>query len=67
MSEKQYWDSAVETQSREQLEAYQLQQLRKHLEWAYTQSPYYKASFDKAGVKPEDLHTLDDLRRFPFV
>lgn len=67
MSEKRYWNEEIETLPREELEAYQLKQLQKHLAFAYSNSPYYKESFDAAGVSPEDLQSLADLRKFPFV
>ncbi|MGC3965344.1 MAG: phenylacetate--CoA ligase [Rhodocyclaceae bacterium] len=64
---RRYWDEAVETLPRPALEALQLTRLRAHLDFAYRNSPYYKAAFDRAGVRPEDVETRADLRRFPFV
>ncbi|MFT4171871.1 MAG: phenylacetate--CoA ligase [Rhodocyclaceae bacterium] len=64
---RRYWNEAIETLPRAALEALQLTRLRTHLDFAYRQSPYYKAAFDSAGVRPQDLETLADLRRFPFV
>ncbi|WP_053956750.1 phenylacetate--CoA ligase family protein [Inediibacterium massiliense] len=65
--EGKYWNEAIETLTREELEDYQLKELRNEIKFAYENSPYYKESFDQVGVKPEDLKTLDDLRKFPFV
>ncbi len=45
----------------------QLQRLRWSLRHAYENVPHYRASFDKAGVKPDDLRSLSDLSRFPFT
>lgn len=64
---RKYWDEGIETLPRFALEALQLQKLRQHLDFAYRNSPYYKASFDAAGVRPEDVKSLSDLRAFPFV
>lgn len=67
MSYKKYWNEAIETMPREAIEAYQTEQLKKHLQFAYENSPYYKQSFDEAGVRPEDFKVLSDLSKFPFI
>lgn len=67
MSYKKYWNEAIETMPREAIEAYQTEQLKKHLQYAYENSPYYKQSFDEAGVSPEDFKVLSDLSKFPFI
>jgi phenylacetate-CoA ligase len=67
MSEKKYWDEKIETMPREELEALQLEQLKEIVKYSYENSPYYKRAFDEAGVKPEDIETLADLAKFPFV
>jgi phenylacetate-CoA ligase len=66
-SHRPYWDEALETQSRADWDALKLQLLQKHLHHAYYNSPFYRASFDAAGVHPEELRSLDDIRRFPFI
>ena len=59
--------SAIETASRDEIEALQLERMRWSLTHAYTNVPYYKQSFDAAGVHPDDLKSLADLARFPFT
>ncbi len=58
---------AIETASRDELQALQLERLRWSLQHAYDHVPHYKASFDKAGVHPSDLKQLADLAKFPFT
>lgn len=58
---------AIETASRDELQALQLQRLRWSLQHAYDNVPHYKARFDEKGVHPSDLKTLADLARFPFT
>lgn len=57
----------IETASRDELQALQLQRLRWSLQHAYENVPHYKAAFDAAGVHPADLKQLSDLARFPFT
>ncbi|MEU1266892.1 phenylacetate--CoA ligase PaaK [Streptomyces cellulosae] len=49
------------------LRALQLERLRNSLRHAYENVPFYKESFDKAGVHPDDCRSLSDLSRFPFT
>ncbi|MBC9727970.1 phenylacetate--CoA ligase PaaK [Streptomyces sp. TRM68367] len=49
------------------LRALQLERLRATLRRVYENVPFYRKSFDKAGVRPEDCRTLADLARFPFT
>ena len=65
--ERQYWNPEVETMPREGLEKIQLDLLRDLLNRAYHSSPFYRDFYNKAGVHPEDVRTLQDLRYFPFV
>lgn len=57
----------IEKASIEELRSLQLQRMRKTLEHAYNNSPFYKAQFDEAGVHPTDLESLSDLAKFPFT
>lgn len=65
--DRQFWDEKLETQSRADWDTLKLDLLKKHLHHAYTNSPYYKASFDAAGVHPDQVESLADIRRFPFI
>ncbi len=58
---------AIETASRDELIALQLQRLKWSIRHAYENSPVYKRKFDEAGVHPDDIKTLADLSRFPFT
>ena len=58
---------AIETASRDEISALQLERLQWTLAHAYDSVPHYKKSFDKAGVHPGDLKSLDDLQYFPFT
>ncbi|MFF9202740.1 phenylacetate--CoA ligase PaaK [Streptomyces sp. NPDC014986] len=51
----------------EGLRALQLERLRTSLRHAYDHVPFYRESFDRAGVRPDDCRSLSDLARFPFT
>ncbi len=58
---------AIETASRQEIAALQLERMRWSLKQAYDNVPHYRKKFDAAGVKPDDLKELADLRKFPFT
>ncbi len=60
LQESQWW-------SREKLEDYQLQQLRKLLHHAYDNVPYYRRIFDERGLKPKDIQSFDDMKKLPYL
>jgi phenylacetate-CoA ligase len=57
----------IETASRDELAALQLERLKWSLTHAYENSPVYRRKFDEAGVHPDEVKTLADLARFPFT
>ena len=58
---------AIETASRDELQALQLQRLKASLQHAYENVPHYRQAFDARGVHPADVRTLADLAKFPFT
>ncbi len=67
MAYSEFWNPKTETMPRDQLRALQLLKLRRLCEYAYVHVPFHKRRFDAAGFKPEQLQTLDDIRRIPFM
>jgi len=65
--DRKFWDEKLETQSRAEWDALKLELLKSHLQHAYDNSPYYRDSFDAAGVHPAQVESLADIRRFPFI
>ena len=57
----------IETASRDELQALQLQRLQATLRHAYERVPHYRAAFDANGVHPSDCRSLADLAKFPFT
>jgi phenylacetate-CoA ligase len=58
---------AIETASRDEISAVQLERLRWSVAHAYQNVAHYRRAFDAAGVHPSELETLADLTRFPFL
>ncbi len=57
----------VESASREEIEAIQLRRLKETARRVYAINPFYKEKFDEAGISPEEIRSLEDLRRLPFT
>ncbi|OCI93911.1 phenylacetate-CoA ligase [Rhizobium sp. AC27/96] len=58
---------AIETASRDEMSALQLERMKWSLNHAYENSAFYRQRFDEVGVHPSDLKTLADLAKFPFT
>lgn len=61
-----FFDEKMETMTRVQIEALQLERLQATVQHCMN-SPFYRKRFEEAGLKPEDIKTLDDIRRIPFT
>jgi len=53
--------------TKDEIKEYQLQRLKALISHAYNTVPYYKILFDKHKIKPEDIKTLDDLKKIPIL
>ncbi len=58
---------AIETASRDEISALQLQRLQATLARVYENVPHYRQAFDAKGVRPQDCQSLADLAKFPFT
>ncbi|MDQ7831524.1 MAG: phenylacetate--CoA ligase [Desulfovibrionaceae bacterium] len=61
------FDDDMETLPREELEALQLRRLKGLVDRVYANVPFYRKSFDDAGIRPSDIQTLADVRYLPFT
>jgi len=62
-----FYNEEFETLPRQALEALQLKRLKQTLERVYANVPFYKGALDKAGIRPDDVKGLDDLKKLPFT
>ena len=59
--------SKEETLPREEIEKIQLERLKETVNRVYERVPAYRQKMDDCGIKPEDIKSLKDLSRLPFV
>ena len=62
----EYWQKDIETMGRDQLQELHLTRLKETVKHA-ANSPFYKEVFEKNGITPDSIQTLDDLRKIPFT
>ncbi len=63
----EYWNPQVERMPVDELKELQEQKLKELVHYVYQHSPFYRKKFDDASVKPEDIKTLDDVKKLPFT
>ncbi len=61
------WNPQFECMGRSDLEEMQLRRLRETVLRVYANVPHYRSVFETIGVRPEEIRTLEDLRRLPFL
>lgn len=57
----------IETMSREEIRALQLEKLKKQVAYAYNNVAWYRNKMDASGVSPDAIKTLEDVRYLPFT
>lgn len=64
---KNYYQPEIETMPVEELKQLQSERLVKQVQYVYDHVKFYHDKMDKAGVKPEDIHGVEDLHKLPFI
>ncbi|HHW07147.1 MAG TPA: phenylacetate--CoA ligase [Clostridia bacterium] len=62
-----YWNQKYECMPREELRSLQLERLKQTVERCFYNVPHYRKRMQELGIEPEDIQTLDDLRKLPFT
>jgi len=65
--EKKYWDSEAETMPIDRLKKLQGERLQELVAYACEKTKFYRRKYDEAGVRPSDIHTIDDLKKLPLI
>ncbi|MBO6020301.1 MAG: phenylacetate--CoA ligase, partial [Clostridia bacterium] len=64
---KRYWQPEAETASRDQITAWQSERLVSTVKRVYENVAPYRDRMKEAGVTPDDIKSIDDLRKLPFT
>ena len=62
-----YYQKEIETMPREEMKKLQSEKLIKQVKHVYENVPYYRDLMDKKGVSPDDIKSIDDLHKLPFL
>ena len=62
-----YWNKPMETMEREQMSEIQSARLVQQVRRVYRQVPFYREQLQKAGLLPDEIRSLDDLGKLPFI
>ena len=64
---ERYYQKEIETASREEITAIQNERLVKQVRHVWDNVPFYRRKMEKAGVTPDDIKSIDDLKKLPFI
>src|SRR4030043_1042938 len=67
MREVEYFDQKVETASRDELAALQFKKLDALLKKVFASNRFYQNKFNKTGIAPSEIRSVDDLHKLPFT
>ncbi len=62
-----FFQPEIECASRDYIHAVQSARLIKMVKHAYENVPFYKKKLDELGLKPEDIHSIEDVTKLPFT
>ena len=65
--EQNYFQKEIETMPLEEMKKLQSEKLVKQVKHVYENVPYYRDLMDKKGVSPDDIKSIDDLHKLPFL
>ncbi|WP_295153679.1 phenylacetate--CoA ligase family protein [uncultured Ruminococcus sp.] len=67
MAEKIYWNKDIETMEPDKMKALQSERLVKQVKHVWDNVPYYRHLMEEKGVTPDDIKSIDDLHKLPFI
>ena len=67
MEKQNYFQKEIETMPREEMKKLQSEKLIRQVKHVYENVEYYRNLMEEKGVKPEDINSIDDLYKLPFL
>lgn len=67
MEQRKYWNKEIETAPRNEIRALQEKKLREHVRYIFAHSKFWQDKFKEAKIKPNDINTIEDLGKVPFM
>ena len=64
---ERYYQKDIECADREQIRAWQSEKLVRQVQHVWNDVPYYREKMKAAGVTPDDIRSVDDLHKLPFL
>jgi len=64
---QEFWDRKIETMPLDELKKLQVKRLRKLVKYVYNGNRFYHDRFEEAKVTPDDIKTLKDIEKLPFL
>ena len=64
---KRYYQPEVETASYEEIRQIQNEKIVKQVRYVYENVPYYRNLMEQKGVTPDDIKSVDDIKKLPFL
>ena len=62
-----YWNPVLETIPHEKIRKLQLEKFKRIFKWTYERSKFHRGLYEKAGIRPGDIRSMEDVRRMPMV
>ncbi|MFC1867503.1 phenylacetate--CoA ligase family protein [Thermodesulfobacteriota bacterium] len=67
IKKQKYWNPFLETLPQEKIRDLQLKKFKAIFEWAYDNSKFHRGLYEKAGIRPGDIRSFDDIKQIPKV
>lgn len=58
---RRYWDEERETMEPRRRDRLVLERIQEQLRYVYEERPFYREHYDRHGVKPDDVRSLEDF------